>query len=369
MRFRRKTDSTEDSGQEAGATMDGQSGEAPDEKSAPGSGPWDVSEVTADDVERVDLGSLLLQGEPGRDLRLQVDESSGTVQSVLIAGNDGAMDVRAFAAPRHGDLWSEVRPQIAADLIERGGTSTEREGRFGTELVCEAQVQTPDGQPGLQQSRIVGVNGPRWMLRATFIGRPAAEPESARDWEDCLTRVVVRRGDHALPPGEPLPVNLPENARRMEAPPADPRSALATPQEPGPSQSRTHPTGPHRDPAVTPLRRGSRHEPHRRREAVADRAGRPARRDRPSPTRIADAVDRQPVVLEGTLRTVTLRPRGGVPALEAELGDGTGTITVVWLGRRQITGIGAGGLLRVQGRIAVHDGIRIIYNPRYEIVP
>ena len=48
--------------------------------------------------------------------------------------------------------------------------------------------------------------------------------------------------------------------------------------------------------------------------------------------------------LSGTLRTVTLRPRGGVPALEAELDDGTGVIIVVWLGRRRIAGIGAGPL-------------------------
>ena len=40
----------------------------------------------------------------------------------------------------------------------------------------------------------------------------------------------------------------------------------------------------------------------------------------------------------GTLRSVTLRPRAGVPALVAELYDGSGTVQVVWLGRRQIAG-------------------------------
>ena len=38
---------------------------------------------------------------------------------------------------------------------------------------------------------------------------------------------------------------------------------------------------------------------------------------------IAEAPDRERVRLRGTLRTVTLRPRGGVPALEAELFDGS----------------------------------------------
>lgn len=85
--------------------------------------------------------------------------------------------------------------------------------------------------------------------------------------------------------------------------------------------------------------------------------------------RIADAPDRAMVRLRGTLRTVTLRPRGGVPALEAELFDGSGVITLVWLGRRRIAGINPGRSLQVQGRIGVHDGTRILYNPRYELIP
>lgn len=83
---------------------------------------------------------------------------------------------------------------------------------------------------------------------------------------------------------------------------------------------------------------------------------------------IAEARDREVVRLRGTLRTVTLRPRGGVPALEAELFDGSGVITVVWLGRRRIAGISPGRSIQVQGRIGMHDGVRIIYNPRYELL-
>jgi hypothetical protein len=84
---------------------------------------------------------------------------------------------------------------------------------------------------------------------------------------------------------------------------------------------------------------------------------------------IADAPDREPVRIRGVLRTVTLRPRGGVPALEAELDDGTGVLTVVWLGRRRIAGIEPGRSVSVQGRIGTHEGGRIIFNPRYELMP
>lgn len=83
---------------------------------------------------------------------------------------------------------------------------------------------------------------------------------------------------------------------------------------------------------------------------------------------IGDAPDREQVRLRGTLRTVTLRPRGGVPALEAELYDGTGAIVLVWLGRRRIVGIDPGRSIEVQGRIGAHEGQRIMYNPRYELM-
>jgi hypothetical protein len=82
---------------------------------------------------------------------------------------------------------------------------------------------------------------------------------------------------------------------------------------------------------------------------------------------IAEADDRQRVELQGSLRTVTLRPRGGVPALEAELYDGSALITLVWLGRRRIAGIEPGRQIKVIGRVGVQDRLRVMFNPRYEL--
>lgn len=79
--------------------------------------------------------------------------------------------------------------------------------------------------------------------------------------------------------------------------------------------------------------------------------------------------DRDVATLHGTLRSVTLRPRGGVSALEAELYDGTGTVTLIWLGRRRIAGVEPGRQLTVQGRLGCHDGVRMLYNPRYVLSP
>lgn len=84
---------------------------------------------------------------------------------------------------------------------------------------------------------------------------------------------------------------------------------------------------------------------------------------------IASCVDREKVCVAGTLRTVTFRPRGGVPALEANLWDGTGEVAVIWLGRREIPGITPGRHIRVRGRITSPGGHRAIYNPIYELQP
>ena len=83
---------------------------------------------------------------------------------------------------------------------------------------------------------------------------------------------------------------------------------------------------------------------------------------------IQNCEDRERVQLTGTVSTVTISPRAGHPALEVELRDGSGAVTLVWLGRRQIPGIDCGRTLKVWGRISCHDSRRLIYNPRYELM-
>jgi hypothetical protein len=77
-------------------------------------------------------------------------------------------------------------------------------------------VQAPDGQQVTQASRIVAHEGPAWLLRATLMGRPALENDLAGPWEDTIRQVVVRRGRGAMPPGAPLPLTLPAEARRVD---------------------------------------------------------------------------------------------------------------------------------------------------------
>ena len=75
----------------------------------------------------------------------------------------------------------------------------------------------------------------------------------------------------------------------------------------------------------------------------------------------------QPVCVAGTLRAVVLRPLAGVPTLEAELYDGTGTVTLIWLGRRRIPGIDPGRALVARGRLTQKDGRYLLYNPTYDL--
>jgi RecG-like helicase len=77
----------------------------------------------------------------------------------------------------------------------------------------------------------------------------------------------------------------------------------------------------------------------------------------------------QSVTVRGMVRSVTMRPRSTVPALEIELYDGSGSVSVVWLGRRRIPGIDPGRTIVVHGRLTCNETDPTIYNPRYELKP
>ena len=73
--------------------------------------------------------------------------------------------------------------------------------------------------------------------------------------------------------------------------------------------------------------------------------------------------------VSGVVRSVTFRPREGVPAVEAELYDGSGTLVLVWLGRREIAGVVPGRRLKAEGLVCMVDGRRTVFNPGYELRP
>jgi Protein of unknown function (DUF3710) len=174
-------------------------------------GPWDRAETTADEGDEtyLDLGGLVIKTGPDVEVRLQVDESTSEVAAVMLASVESGLELRAFAAPRNAGIWDDVRADIAAEAARHGGTATEQNGEFGPELAVMMTVETPDGRPATQPSRIVGVDGPRWLLRGTFFGRSAVAPDPDGDVEEAFRAVVVVRGDGPMAPREQLPLRMP----------------------------------------------------------------------------------------------------------------------------------------------------------------
>lgn len=86
-------------------------------------------------------------------------------------------------------------------------------------------------------------------------------------------------------------------------------------------------------------------------------------------TRAGSCSAGQRVQVLGKLRVVQLQPCESLASLVAELYDGTDTVQLIWLGRRAIAGIEAGRTVRASGRIAEHDGRKVMYNPSYELLP
>jgi len=180
--------------------------------SRPRSGPWDAADDYPE-AERFDCGSLLVPVRDGFDVQINVAEEQGAW--VAVVHGESGMQLQAFAAPRSGGLWDEVRQEIAANIAESGGTCQEGDGPSGPELRAEVPVAEPNGTPGqLQPVRFLGFDGPRWFLRGVVSGPAATDTRGDAPFAELFADVVVVRGDYPAPPREQLEIRLPEEARQ-----------------------------------------------------------------------------------------------------------------------------------------------------------
>lgn len=177
------------------------------------SGPYDVADVPEDDdVKRVDLGVLRVPIRTGIEMRVEVDQS-GRALSCTLRDGTSLMQIGAFAAPRSSGIWSDVRTEIRREIAKNGGRADEVEGPFGPELSALVIADT-----GRRPTRYLGVDGPRWFLRAVFTGPAATEAGAASAFEAMLRDVVVVRGSEPKPVREPIPLTLPkELAEQIQA--------------------------------------------------------------------------------------------------------------------------------------------------------
>ena len=192
-------------------------------------GPFDSSDVDLDGDGRLDLGALRIQGVPGMELRLEVDEAANQVVGATAVIGDSAVQIQAFAAPKTMGIWDDIRAEIAESILAQGGTADEARGPFGTELRTRMPSAGPDGRTVFAPARFAGVDGPRWFLRAVFSGRAAIEDEAAAPLLEVVRSTVVVRGDGAMAPREMLLLKLPE---QVEVPESDAGQANGAPSDP-----------------------------------------------------------------------------------------------------------------------------------------
>jgi hypothetical protein len=171
-------------------------------------GPFDASEVD-DDVERIDLGALKIAPVDGMQLRLELDQEQQSVVSAHALVGDSGVQLQVFAAPRTIGVWQDIRTEIADSITAQGGTAEVVSGPFGRELAATIPGPGPDGRTQMNVVRFMGVDGPRWFLRALLAGPVAADAAKAKPFEDALRGVIVVRGNEPLPVREPVPLKLP----------------------------------------------------------------------------------------------------------------------------------------------------------------
>ena len=167
-------------------------------------GPWDVDDENVPDYdEYLDMGAYYLPFLQGIELRVKANRATQQVLGTTITYGSSSVEIEAFAAPKTLGLWDDVR----ADLLEANKDAKEADGVFGTELTLPVVVK--GGRKVV--TRIVGVDGPRWMLRGIFSGKAATDPDGdeAKALNQLFSNIVVERGEDPLAPRDLIPMHPP----------------------------------------------------------------------------------------------------------------------------------------------------------------
>jgi hypothetical protein len=185
----------------------------------PTTGPFDIRDAPDDDVTRIDLGALRVPVWAGVEMRLDLNEAQQVVSVTLVTGH-GQVQLGVFAAPRNEGIWDDVRAELRTSLKAQGGSGQDHpDGPFGVELLGRLP-----GEGGLVPVRFIGVDGPRWFVRAMLLGPAATAEAAAAPFEQALRQLVVVRGSDPLPVREAVPLTMPKEATPT---PTDPAASSA----------------------------------------------------------------------------------------------------------------------------------------------
>lgn len=175
---------------------------------APEGGPFDASEMPDDRRPRLDLGSIRIPVPDGAQVQVEMVPEAAGVRAVHLLTPLGQVTINAYAAPRSGGLWEEVRGELAEQLHTDGAKVGSAPGEWGEELT---------GVINDVALRFIGVDGPRWMLRGVIAGPRGVAGQSERLLRDIVRGTVVVRGTDPMPVRTPLPLVLPpEIANQIE---------------------------------------------------------------------------------------------------------------------------------------------------------
>jgi hypothetical protein len=178
-------------------------------------GPFDRS-VIDDESDYLNLGPIWVKGMQGMELRLEVNEQEQQITGLTAVLGESAVQLQAFAAPRTEGVWIDIRNEISKSITDSGGTAEVVTGPFGEELQTRMPQTGPDGRTIFMPARFVGVDGPRWFLRAVVSGRAAIDPAAAGAVHELIRTTVIDRGAEAKPPRELLALRLPEQAQQAQ---------------------------------------------------------------------------------------------------------------------------------------------------------
>lgn len=178
-------------------------------------GPFDLDEVDldADDVKRIDLGTLIVTTFPQMKIQLQVDKKKEKVQAILVADGTSAIEVAVFAGPTRSSMLGEIRGEVIKATDRMGGRADVVKGPFGAEIHRRLPVKDSKGKAAMHLSRTWLVAGPGWVLRGVVMGKAALNytDEAAQlTLFEFFSNLVVRRGTQPAVPGAILPMTVPQ---------------------------------------------------------------------------------------------------------------------------------------------------------------
>lgn len=172
-------------------------------------GPFDSSEVGLL-TPYLDFGSLRIRPRQDLAIRAEVEEVSKRIVALTLEISGMRLQLQAFAASKSAGLWSEALKSLEAAVVAQGGQAEVVHGALGPELRVSAPVKMGQ-KTQLRQSRFIGVDGPRWLLRGVLIGDELYSETRYLGLIELFRDTVVHRGDVPFPPNELLPLTLPQS--------------------------------------------------------------------------------------------------------------------------------------------------------------